>query len=368
MKPRSVVRFVCVVVAGLGVPGTVVALLFVACAVTAKGTAAGMAGLAVTLAVWIEVFARRRAHDVIAGALVVVAAAVVVGLWASGPAASPTRAPPGLRSVWRDGPPTSSPFWLVPEVDQVCAGLGLAGLIDPIITVRDSLRYRAIVETQYRALEEDSGWAAVGPALPAMFSAAGDLHRFEVWPRPVGTPPRQALIFLHGSGGNFLPYAHLLQQVADQTQTLVILPSYGAGNWHNGGDAVVDAMWALARSRGLDRVFVAGLSNGGRGVTRAVRDHPGRFAGAAFVSAVVEGDVVAATGDLAGTAVLFVHGADDDRIPVDVVGPVVDAYAGKGAAVTRVVEPGEDHFFWFHRPARIAAALAAFLAAPPAAP
>lgn len=360
MNGRRVGRVIALVVAGLGLPGTFVALLFIACAVTAKGTLVGVAGLCVTLAVWIEVVAKRRSHDVVAGSCVAVAAVIVAGCVVTAPG---TETPTTLRSVWRDGAPTRSPFWWVPEVDQVTAGLGLAGFVDPIITVRDALRYRDMVEAQYFALSQDREWSQVGPALPAMFSSEGDVHRYEVGPRALEAKPKQALIFLHGSGGNFLPYAHLLQQVADQTQTLVILPSFGAGNWHNGGLAVINEMREMVRARGIDRVFVAGLSNGGRGVTQAVRAAPRQWAGAVFVSAVIDDDVVRGTGDLDGLPILFVHGAADDRIDVDAAARAVGAYEGKGGVVTRVVAEGEDHFFWFHDPARIERALVAFLTA-----
>ncbi len=363
---RRVARAAALVVAGVGVPGTVTALLFVALAVTAKGTAVGVAGLAITLAVWIEVFAKKRSHDVVAGGLVAVAAAIVVGLVVTAPAKE-TQTPKTLRSVWRDGAPVLSPFWWVPEVDQVAAGLGLAGLVDPIITVRDSLRYRTMVEAQYRSLSQDDEWSRIGSALPAMFSSEGDVHRFEVWPQRSGfvetaaTKPKQALVFLHGSGGNFLPYAHLMQRVADETRTLVIVPSYGVGNWHNGGNAITNELREMLRERGIDRVFIGGLSNGGRGVTQALRAAPTPWAGAIFVSAVIERDVVDTSEGVADKPILFVHGAADDRVAIDVAANAVDAYAGKGAVVTRVVASGEDHFFWFHDPARIEAALIAFL-------
>lgn len=365
---RRLWRVVALGVAVVGSPGVFVAAVFVVAAVSGRGIAAGVAGLCIAAGFWRSAFSRGRGHDVVAGVFFAAAAAIVAGLIALAPAAASRSS--SLRSVWSTDAPTTSPFWFVPEVDQVCAGLVVAAFVDPFITVNDAVRIRGDVARIYAAVDADLGADAVGSAVPAMVGGPAGWHRFEVWPR--AGKPQRSLVFLHGSGANFLAYAWLFQALADDLQMLVILPSFGAGNWHNdGGVDAIEAARDVARAAGVaeDAIFVGGLSNGGRGVTRAFRAHPDHWAGLVFLSAVIEDDVV---GDAAGCAdartagtkpVLFVHGKRDNRVSLDGASAAVTRYAAAGCAVTRVVDDDEDHFWWFHDPAAVTGALRGFFAA-----
>jgi pimeloyl-ACP methyl ester carboxylesterase len=365
---RRLWRIVAASIAVIGSPGVVVAAVFVVAAVTGRGIAAGVAGLCIAAACWRSAFSRSRRHDVVAAAFFAGAVVIVAALLALAPRAASRSA--SLRSVWSTEPPTSSPFWFVPEVDQVCAGLVVAAFVDPFITVTDAVRIRGDVARVYADVDRDLGQDAVGSAIPAMVGGPRSWHRFEVWPHD-GSPPRKALVFLHGSGANFLAYAWLFQALADEFKMLVILPSFGAGNWHNdGGVDVIESARDVARAAGVaqDAILVGGLSNGGRGVTRAFRAHPDHWAGLIFLSAVVEEDVI---GDAAGCSaagtkpVLFVHGGRDNRVATDGAAAAVARYAAAGCAVTSIVDDDEDHFWWFHHPAAVGAALRVFFAAQP---
>jgi predicted esterase len=51
--------------------------------------------------------------------------------------------------------------------------------------------------------------------------------------------------------------------------------------------------------------------------------------------------------------VLVVHGARDDRIPLDAVDEAVRALEAEGADVMTRIAPGEDHFLFFSRVALV---------------
>lgn len=100
------------------------------------------------------------------------------------------------------------------------------------------------------------------------------------------------VVFLHGWLGNMSVYPLLLRGLADQTGAVVLIPSCGMGTWIY-PDAPVLVSRVLADAAGrfpLDpaRVTLGGISNGGRGVYQTMAVLPDRFAGAFFVTAMLD--------------------------------------------------------------------------------
>lgn len=252
--------------------------------------------------------------------------------------------------------------WL-PEADLVSLGIGLAPFVDPIIDRQEAKSIRALVMPKYEAIAADPAFRGMGSALGSCFRELVTLsvdggHVIAVCPRTPAqgaTPPR-TLIFLHGSGGNFAVYWKALSPLALEHGIHLMFPTFGIGNWNRAGgvDAIISARRAACDRFALDpgRVFLAVLSNGGRGATRLLARGRGEFRGLALISAVLEEDPIAAAaaaGSLRGLPVLFAHGHADDRVAFGRAEEAVRSMESAGALVTRHTYAGEDHFLLFSR-------------------
>lgn len=366
---RRLWRLACAVLAIFALPAVALAVLFVVESVTWRGTLAGLAGLVAFAGVGVSAMSRARHHDQQAIVLWATAFAMVFGLWA----ASPDRPDPRqqqrqrVRSVWLDPPATSSPLWWIPEIDVLSVGAVAAGVVDPLIT---SVRARVLQEmliADQQALEQDSDLAGVQGGLAAALRK-GAVHRYEILPTPpiaaaatvdvadgAAAVERRpgAIVFLHGSVGNFQRYLMFWKRIADDNHMMVMLPSYGLGNWHRGGAPAIEQarQAALAAGADPDRIVLAGLSNGGRGVTRALVEHPERWAGVMLLSAVAEPSVLSpepgsslSSWTCAGKPALVLHGGADDRVPLAMADAAAQALTEHGCAVTRHVDDARDHF------------------------
>ncbi len=197
---------------------------------------------------------------------------------------------------------------------------------------------------------------------------AGHYYLYIPRRRPEG--PLPALIFLHGSGGNFKAYTYLLSTVAEERGVVVIAPSYGFGNWRQHGGvasierALGDASTVVAIDR--SRVALAGLSNGGLGLSLAAAQYSNRYRGLIFLSPVVATEVTDRPEFSAawrGRPILVITGETDDRIPLAYVRRRAEIWAAGGVNVTLITYPGENHFLIFDRRAEVIDDISTWLAA-----
>ena len=100
------------------------------------------------------------------------------------------------------------------------------------------------------------------------------------------------LIFLHGMGGNAKAYIWLLSRLAREGKCVVIVPTFGLGNWDNADGAAMVVAIAREAVKTLPinphRIFLMGYSNGAMGVTRAAILAPELFQGLIYLSPVTE--------------------------------------------------------------------------------
>ena len=99
-----------------------------------------------------------------------------------------------------------------------------------------------------------------------------------------------------------------------------------------------------------NRIYLAGLSNGGLGVSRLAATSPEQFRGLIFLSPVTATGIVDSAAFLdawRGRPVLVITGEVDRRIPVRYVATRVSNLQAGGVDVTYIVYPGEDHFLFF---------------------
>lgn len=101
---------------------------------------------------------------------------------------------------------------LLPEIDQIHLGYFGARLLDPLLNEQQLSDLAGMTDTIYGELGQDRDFSRLGSALPWMwrevtFSEFRGGHYFHLLPNGVDrTKPTQTLVFLHGSGGNFLAY------------------------------------------------------------------------------------------------------------------------------------------------------------------
>lgn len=330
--------------------GLLPAWLLLFAAETLSGRLAGL--IPVLLAAWIPslLILRRTRHLIWIPIL-------IVGFIALGSSAMLVMTPDGqtppdapVRSVFLKG---EFDRWsvanVVPEVDQLKLGTYLVPFVDPFIDRAQAARLRGLVLDQYRDMNEDQAFPPLGSVMGFAY-ADRDVGHLYVFAPPGGTSNRPVLIFLHGSGGSFKAYFHIFYELAKGQNMVLVCPSFGFGNWHQaGGVEAIDRAYEYATGPlggSPDRVYLAALSNGGRGATRALAAHPDRYAGVVFVSAVME-PLIIGSARHDGTPTLVFHGAKDRRIPMTYADLGIQALRSAGADVTVRVWPGEDHFLLF---------------------
>jgi pimeloyl-ACP methyl ester carboxylesterase len=326
-------------------------------------------GLVAGVLVW----RRRRGLAWVTGAWATggVAVACVLASLARTPSGAPTMtATSGARLVSRFTSahpyPRFAPANVVPEIDQFKFGSYLVPATDPFLTAASSARLRGLIVDVYRDMDRDPAFRALGSAMPYAYDDTDSGHVYAYVPAHAPAEKLGVLLFLHGSAGNFKVYTHLLQRVAEQEHVMVVAPSFGFGNWQNqGGTAAIAAAVGYA-VRELDadpsRVVLMGLSNGGRGVTRALRDGEEPYAGVVFLSAVMETNVLQAVGERCrGMPALVLYGEADDRLPRDYEETGAEALRKAGLVVRVQAYPREDHFLFFSQKASIQDETAAFV-------
>ncbi|MCI0699850.1 MAG: hypothetical protein L0241_02030, partial [Planctomycetia bacterium] len=162
------------------------------------------------------------------------------------------------------------------------------------------------------------------------------------------------LVFLHGHGTNYLILLHALRSLCDRQRLILIAPSFGYGNWES-----TDSVEAVERATrfGLAafdadpaRVFLAGISQGGAGVSRAAEAYPDRFAGLIFISSTMETSVIGSQAfaeGWKGRPVLVIQGDRDRFVRPETVNAAVHRLEADEVKVTYHRDPEGGHFLFF---------------------
>lgn len=150
------------------------------------------------------------------------------------------------------------------------------------------------------------------------------------------TAPKTGILFLHGFGGNFTVQCWLLARPGFSINALTVCPSTSvSGAWWNAqGEAIFQETMRYLRQRGVERIYVAGLSNGAIGTSRLAKKYEHEIAGLILISGA---DPQATMTDL---PVLLIHGKSDERIPLSIMEQYASS-AGENATSYFVVG---DHF------------------------
>ncbi|MFT5127668.1 MAG: putative esterase [Rhodothermales bacterium] len=334
------------------------------------GFLSGSIGITVLLAVWGLDWRRARILGLVAIILGMGFLAASASLSPSGKTAEDA----GLQSTFGTrGFCRYSVASLVPEIDQFTLGSYLVPLLDPYINHAQSVRIRSLFQGVYRELRKDPDFAEAGSVMNYAYR-----DTFGVLPHESGhqycyipawrDEAYPVLIFMHGSGGNFKGYMWVLKSLADTHGVAIVAPSLGMGTWPKAETeaCIREALAVCASDPRLDenRVFLAGLSNGGIALS-----HSAPFAealrGFIGISPVLHREPFADSGFHAawsGKPVLLLHGGQDRRIPQSFVDAAGSSMSRGGVSVTTRIFESEDHFLFFSQPDKVLDTIANWMA------
>jgi predicted esterase len=274
----------------------------------------------------------------------------------------------GAFSVFPGGTSRLALTTLLPEFDQLVLGSHLVAFTDPYLTFQSVARLRRLFVDVYRPMLEEPQFATLPTQLGEAFSLSSTGQRFVYVPDHAAGERLPCVVFLHGSGGNFQGYLWVWRSLADAGRFVVVAPGFGFGDWHRPGG--VEAM-EVARREAIATLPVdpssfvlAGLSNGGRGVMRAIENDDAHvWKAVVLLSAVV--DVDPSEAKWRDRPVLLVHGLKDDRISEKWFRLAEASFTQIGAKLTSKADPDEDHFLIFSRRDELAEWVLAFLRSQP---
>ena len=251
------------------------------------------------------------------------------------------------------------PGWL-PELDQLKLGVTL---FTRLIPGMDRARARRVREVTMRLAREIQADPDARGLAPVTHQAAAELmglnvkagHYYAYVPPRAPDERLGAIVFLHGNAGNFQVMPWAWKPLADRRRFAIIAPTFGFGFWGRGGVEAVERARADALARqpiDPDRVYLAGLSDGGKGVTRTAAAHPDHYRGLVYLSPTMipaELGAPAFSAAWRGRPILVFQGGADRSVRQSSVDPAVALLRSRGADVTYVTYPTEDHFLFFAR-------------------
>lgn len=263
---------------------------------------------------------------------------------------------------------------LVPEIDQLKLGTYIFPWLDPHIDAARAIRIRRLFMKVYRDMQQSEDFNRLGSVMNYVYrdmflDRRPTSHFYQYIPKSKENSGKlPVILFLHGSLGNFKGYQWVWKKFADAHGYAIVAPSFGQGNWYlpGGLDAIEQARHYCLNHPRLNgnRIYLAGLSNGGTGLTRAIAANGRAYAGFIFISPVIEDDIVVTPPFLAGCndrRILVIHGNDDERIPASYVKQSLEFMKKQGVDITPVFYPAEDHFLLFSQPDQVLSNIAAWL-------
>jgi phospholipase/carboxylesterase len=248
-----------------------------------------------------------------------------------------------------------SPAVLVPEADQIRLGSYVLPILDPAMDSSQASRFRRAFNSLYGEIRKSQDYVRIGSVLGDAYS---DMflglrhpgHLYAYYPTSAESEKQPALIFLHGSLGNFKAYIWLWSKFAERNGFVVICPSFGTGLWgrSDGIDTLHRTLeFCVADSR-IDpkRIYIAGLSNGAMAVTRCALHFPELIRGLIYVSPVLEENLLSSEQyreNIAGKRVFVVYGGKDRRLPRDYVSARIELLQTLGVDVESRCYEEEEH-------------------------
>jgi len=241
---------------------------------------------------------------------------------------------------------------VVPEADAMNFGLRISNKIGLTFGEEDE-QLRNLMLPLYREMEKDSEFRDLPSVLDLSVAELRNRpfdtgHVYQYVPQHRADERLPCIVFFHGYGGTAKTYFYLWHKLAEQHHVIVLCPTSGFGTYRTGAAELVERMRNYAlQSLPVDpnRIYLAGYSNGGLPVSRALRADAYGYAGAILLSPVIEPPVADTHIEIKHKPPLLIFAGDkDDRIPVDYVRNNAAILQKGGFPITIETIPGEDHF------------------------
>ena len=247
---------------------------------------------------------------------------------------------------------------LVPEMDQLLLATYVIPAIDPLMDKSSTTELRDQVSSVYGEMQRAPEFECLGSVLNQTYQhiftgkpPVGHFYEYIPQNKPGRLP---AVIFLHGSLGNFKGYLWVWKRIADEQGFAILAPTFGTGNWDEpGGEDAIERMLQYCKSHSKidsSRIYLAGISNGGRGVCLGVKRSPDAYRGLIFISPVLDQEMLL-TNQFANAwknkPVLILHGTADNRISVDYIKDAIESLKNKGIRIDSELYDAQTHFLFF---------------------
>jgi pimeloyl-ACP methyl ester carboxylesterase len=168
---------------------------------------------------------------------------------------------------------------------------------------------------------------------------------------PDNPESQTGLIFLHGFTGNFTMPCWLVAGAA--LDAVTVCPSVGWEGywWIPDGEKTLRETIDYLHHRGITRIYLAGLSNGGVGISEVAYKLTADIAGLILISGA------SLDAQDSGLPVLVLSGIHDERMPTD----MLHAYADHMGTNATFISFDSDHFMLAKKTQEVQRAIAAWL-------
>lgn len=274
------------------------------------------------------------------------------------PAVSHARADEVIQVRWKTAHAAPPPQFTRPAADYLPAfRLGLAALPESALvalalsqpallglTPQQAAEMRAPVAERYALIAKSEVYSAVPSALPYCFAEKRPAEGLALVHVPAGADAQTpVMVFLHGYGGSFLWYQHLLAE--HFTRHIIICPVYGISTGTIPPEYVLECMQAVGARLGrpVARPALVGLSAGGTGVCDLFTRQPERFERMVCLASYPPTDLLQKFPPAGKT--LFMAGGEEFFVKSGDFARRVRVVHQQAPATEGFVVPGAGHFF-----------------------
>lgn len=263
-----------------------------------------------------------------------------------------------IQVTWKTAHAAPPPQFTRPASDYLPAfRLGLAALPESAIvalalsqpallglTPQQAAEMRAPVAARYALIARSEVYSAIPSALPYCFAEKRPSEGLALVHVPAGADAQTpAMVFLHGYGGSFLWYQHLLAE--HFPQHVIICPVYGISPGTIPPEYVQERVQAAGArlGRAIVKPALVGLSAGGTGVCDLFTRNPERFGRMVCLASYPPTDLLQKFPKAGKT--LFMAGGEEFFVKSGDFARRVRAVYQQAPGTEGFVVPGAGHFF-----------------------
>jgi predicted esterase len=212
------------------------------------------------------------------------------------------------------------------------------------LSTASAAELQKLTALRYQMIQADPVFSKAQSALPYCYSPVTPAVGFaQVYLPPNATKDTPVLLFIHGVGGGFLWYQHLLAEILPGH--VIVCPAYGVATVNIPPGYVTECLDAVAAKLGhaLAKPELVGLSNGGLGACGVYTQMPSRFTRLLVLAAFPPEETVPRFGP--GMDATFIVGGAEPYVTSGYFVRAMNEIRARGAALHSEIIPGADHFF-----------------------